>query len=233
MAEPFRETTVPLMTQVQVDALIEEKRRLEVMTSPNLPPHIANAITDRGGMTKEIRRINKDLAEQAPSPYDSTVIDAARARMVELENDIGPSMQTARELRANPPGAVDRLIQWEKDNKSKALELKNIRRRMLASGDDSRGGPLDVGNLESLRPKSSSNELNRNGAQVATKDYLIPPNVEIRNVMSDADRDAWQAEKAAMRAEIMAELKAEIAAEATPALSKRGPGRPPKDTRID
>jgi len=81
-------------------------------------------------------------------------------------------------------------MSWEEHNKPKILEWKNIRRRLHASGDNPSPDVVDISNLEKHRPRTASHELNLDNAVIKRASIHIPPDVEIRNTMTDAERFA-------------------------------------------
>ena len=147
----FREETTPKLRPWQAEKLNEEKRRLEETLTA--PPHIANQIQDRGMLARQLRRLNTQIETQIPKPYSAGDLDLAVARERELLEEITTGMPTQAEMRRNPAGARDKHRAWEKRNKIKILEWRNIRLRRRASGasedpDDAR----DICNIEIHRP---------------------------------------------------------------------------------
>ena len=133
MSEAFQESTNSLFRPHQVEQTKDEIKRLE--GTLNAPPHIAAQIQDRGEMTRQLRSLRRNLDQQAPKPYEISEKDSAVARSEQLKAEILEGMPTQAEMRRNPAGAVDKHRKWEKHNKLKILEWKNIQLRRHAGGD--------------------------------------------------------------------------------------------------
>lgn len=187
-AVAFRESTKPLLRARQIDALQREVRSLE--QTLNAPPHIGNAVQNRGTLAKRLRRIKTQLETGAPRPYAPQERDSAMARKRELEDTIRGRMPTQEEMRRNPPGAVDKHIAHSRATKDAQLEWKNIRMRELATEAD--GGPLpdvrDQANIEMLRPSDPRADFS--GAQINRPTIMIPDSNVPATVFTDAEI-AW------------------------------------------
>ncbi len=209
MPEALKEDTSPLLRPHQKEEMLEEKTRIE--RTLGAPAHIASQIQDRGALTRQLRKLDHQLATQTPKAYEGKKKDAAAARESELRDAICAGMPTQEEMRKNPPGAVDKHRLWESRNKANLLEWKNIRLRLHASGDSgSLRDDRDVANFERYRPVGGAQQLNMAGAQISGKDYHFPPGqIPARNVMSEEDRAAHKAEMATLQAEIDS-MRAEI-----------------------
>ena len=88
-------------------------------------------------------------------------------RSKDLLGDILQGMPSQEEMRKSPPGAVDKHRQWERRNKTKILEWKNLQLRLNAGSGD-----RDVANLERHRPTASS--LNMDSAFIPGKQFYMP-----------------------------------------------------------
>ena len=165
-----------LLRPHQVDELKNEKRVLE----KNLThPHI----TDKASVSKQLRQINHQLDTQTPKPFDAKEVDHAAKREASLREEILEGMPSQEEMRKCPPGAVDKHRMWEKKNKQKLLEWKNIKLRLNHDTDE-----LDVANFEKYRPVTNS--LNMDNAIIPGKKFYFPPGeIKAKNVMSDDDRE--------------------------------------------
>lgn len=207
---PFREDTTPLMRPHQVIAAEEEKKRLE--GTLNAAPHIANQIQDKPAMGKQLRKCITMLETQAPKPYATNNLDAAKKRELELIDIIKREMPTQAEMRKRPAGAVDKHRLFQKRNKQKILELKNIRLRLHASGDLHGVMPDsgDIANLEIFRPKGGSQELNMHGTLIEGTQYH---GIDTARTVLFTDDDMEQIRKIDPEiADAMAVLPAEVRA---------------------
>lgn len=213
----------PYLRPNQINDLVEERNGIEATLTG--PDYIRNQVQDRAGMVRQIRAIDRQLAENAPKPYADNEKDAAVRRELELRERLSSTMLTQAELRRNPVGAADKLRGWESKYKPDVLEWKNLRLRLHASGlIDDVPDARDVANLERFRPVHSSAELNMHGEQITGKSVFLPPgHIEVRNVMSDddraamAERDRLAAENAQLRAELKARDRAAAEAAASAA----------------
>jgi hypothetical protein len=159
------ERTAPLLKISQIESMQEEKRRLS--ETLNAPPHLRRAIHDPAQMAKTLRNLEKSLNEDSPTEYVGADQDAAVKREKELREQFISDMPTQAEMRRNPPGALDKHMQWENRHENNIGEWKNIRRRMLMSGMlPSAMSELSASNIEMFRPVGGSGELNMDNAQI-------------------------------------------------------------------
>lgn len=188
----FQETTKPLLRPRQTQELKEDAHRLREILSA--PPHISNRVEDRGQLTKNLRAAEKDLATQAPKPYAETELDLATKRSDELRDEMLVGMPTQEEMRRNPPGAVDKHRLWEKRNKPKLSEWKNIQLRLHQSGFGELPDSTDLANFERYRPSGGSQQLNMDNAQIDGRVQFGPkPGAGPATVLSDGERDTLKA----------------------------------------
>lgn len=164
------ETTEPLMRPHQVREHEEDLRATKKMLSA--PEFIRGQLASVGDARKRMVKTEKMLEEQAPKPYAAVQKDAAVKREKELRDRIVPAMQSDKEMRHNPAGAVDRLLRFERRFKKDINEWKNIRLRLNADASvDGLADEVDVANLEQYRPRESSQDLNMHDPQVPVTDY--------------------------------------------------------------
>lgn len=191
MTEAFQESTKSLYRPHQVEQSKEEIKRLE--NTLNAPPHIAAQIQDRGEMTRQLRSLRHDMETQAPKPYLGELDDAVK-RSEQLREEIVQGMPTHPEMRRNPVGAVDKNRKWERRNKAKILEWKNIQLRLHAGGHlDELPDSKDVANFERHRPVDASHELNMHGEQIPGAIQHGPaPGAGPATVFSDSDKALLQ-----------------------------------------
>jgi len=142
---------------------------------------------DKGAVNGQLRRLNTQLEKQSPKAVTGKAEESLVKETKGLLEQILVGMPSQEEMRKNPPGAVDKHMQWEKRNKEKIIRWKNNQLR-LNVGESS----VDIANLEKHRPRKSS--LNMDNAQIPGKDIFLPPgNVALHNIMSDEDK-AFQAD---------------------------------------
>ncbi len=188
----LQERTTPYLKPLEVETKASELRRLQEVISA--PQHIRSQVQDMGMIVRRRNDLRRDLEKNAPQPYTGQELDRAVARESTLLTDIVQGMPTQAEMRRAPPGAVDKHMAWEKANKTKILEWKNIRRRLHASGDNPSPDVVDLSNLEKHRPQHASHEVNMDNAVIPGKSIHIPPDIAIRNTMTDAERFAAKLE---------------------------------------
>lgn len=112
--------------------------------------HLANtgATSERiANLRRRRESIRDEMEESAPPDVSGGTKDALAERAKVLEEKIRDGMLSHEEMRRNPVGAVGRHSRWEKANKHRILEYKNIVRLLEHDNDDP-----DVSNIERLRP---------------------------------------------------------------------------------
>jgi hypothetical protein len=124
-------------------------------------------IQDKGAVRLTLNKLQHQLDTQKAPQLTGMDLDKAVKREAELRQEITHGMLSQEEMRKNPPGVVGELMRWEKANKQKILEWKNLRLTLHHGTDDP-----DVANLERFRPRTS--RFNMHGAQIEGKEYWIP-----------------------------------------------------------
>ena len=176
----------PLLLPHEQERLQDELKNVEGML--NAPPHIANTI-DRGQLTHQRRGLRRRLEAETPKPFTTQELDAATKKEAALRSEFTTGMPTQEEMRKKPPGAVDKHMAWEKRNKEKILEWKNLRRRLHVTGDAIGAyGDVDLSNVEMYRPRGGVDELSMDGAHIPGKDIYLPPNIVSQNHMDPDER---------------------------------------------
>ena len=163
-----------LLRPDQVESAKTELKSLEERLSN---PHIQ----DKGEVRKQLIRVRKQTEEQAPKPPENTAEEGAlAAREKTLLADILQGMPSQEEMRKSPPGAVDKHMGWEKRNKAKIIEWKNIRLRLNP-------GEREIANLERYRPTGST--LNMDNAVIYGKQFYMPDTMGPSVIFSDAEME--------------------------------------------
>ena len=184
-------STENLLHPRQVTELNDRKAELAGMLSA--PPYIRAQLADGGaGVQKQVRDID-NMLKQAAVPIPPDQIDAAvKTEKLLREAWGGSDMPTDTEMRRNSPGCVDKNIAWSKKHKTEVAQWKNLRRRLHASGisEHRLSDEGDVSNIEMYRPHGGSGELSMDNAQIAGKDWrLPPPGAGPVTIMSDKDAE--------------------------------------------
>lgn len=137
----------------QREELKAEIADIDSSLNPQNPFRHRNSI-DSAEAASRARRLQKNLHEfSPPDKLDGRVKDKLAERAKQLEEKILQGMPTHEEMRKNPAGMVGRHMRWEKGNKKKILEWKNIQQMLEPDSNDP-----DLSNFERLRP---SGELDR------------------------------------------------------------------------
>ena len=214
-----------LLRKEQVEANKTEVARLEHTLKQ---PHAQ----DHGNIHRQLRNLKKTLDELTPTQYNSDQIDSAVRRKAQLEEELVVGIPSMTELRRNPSGTRSKLIEWERKNKDKWLELKYINMRLEPENPE-------AGNVEYLRPLGSPNEISLTNAQIPGKIMSIPAgNVEPGAVASDTElevlgdvdpelRSRFATLTGEQRSAILDAVRTHIET-VTSEPVKRGPGRPRK-----
>lgn len=114
-------------------------------------PMVAPYIEDKARARKQAQDLKRVLDENAPQPYPKDEINKAAARELELRQEWMQGMLSKEEMRRNRDAlhastAMNHL-RWEKANKEKILEWKQIKARLEHDSDDP-----DLCNIERYRP---------------------------------------------------------------------------------
>jgi len=162
--------TKPLLRPAQVENLKQEISSAESRMQNK-------DIMDRGEARKQWLRLKKNMEDQAPRAPGNEEGEMVK-REKALLDDILQGMPSQEEMRKAPPGAVDKHMVWEKRNKPKILEWKNLRLRL-------RPGETEAPNLERFRPRDST--LNMDNAVIPGRQIYIPDEVGSTVTFSDAE----------------------------------------------
>lgn len=172
--------TKPLLRPQQIEEMKSEVAAAEAKLSNP-------AILDKGEARKQLIRTRATLDAQTPKPPESADEEGRMVRRSrQLLDDILQGMCSQEEMRKAPPGAVDKHMGWEKRNKQKILEWKNLQLRL-------RPGEREAANLERHRPVGSS--LSMDNAVIPGKAIYIPENVGATVTLTDEDMARLQALK--------------------------------------
>lgn len=182
------ETSTTLLRPQQIAEGREELSRLDGIL--NAPPHIRARISDPRMMRKRRDSLKSELDRFTPRAYARDEVDGAIKELANLEDDIRRGMPSSVEMRRNPPGAVQKHMEWDKKAKAKVLRMKHIGLRLDAGGDlpSNIGYAGEIGNVERLRPLESVRDLPMDGAQIAkTRDFHIGRDGANQVILSDAE----------------------------------------------
>lgn len=196
---PLDQMAAPLLRPHQVEAMEEETRRLDAGIRNSSRPY--GGTVSVADTRRAMSRVKTQLDQQRPKKFASDEIDEAVKAEKILREKIQTGMPTDMEMRRNPPGAVGKHRTWEKRSKKAIQSWQNIRLRLQASGalpDETES--RDVSNVETLRRHHDNRQLSMDGAQIRGNgnDYYFPNEIDPKNLMSDAERQAVDDETAAI-----------------------------------
>lgn len=160
--------TKPLLRPTQLANAQEERANMEYKLRS---PHIE----DKGTVRRQLKRLEESLAVQTPKAFIDKEKDAAVRLEADLRDKILEGMLSQEEMRKNPPDAVARHMAWEKANKSRIQQWKNLKLRMNVGNDDD-----SVANFEIHRPVTGT--MNMDNAQIQGKMFFMPPDGAKRGV---------------------------------------------------
>ena len=159
--EQVERTDINYLRPSQVQEMQQERQTLERKL---VSPHIQ----DKGAVRRQLQHLQRSFEQQTPKPVSAAERDRLVSREVELRELIKRGMPSQEEMRKCPPGATDKHISWERRNKRRLTEWKNIVLRLNLGSDE-----RDVANFEKFRPVGST--LNMDNALVVGKHYFLPP----------------------------------------------------------
>jgi hypothetical protein len=134
---------------------------------------------DKAEVAKRLRRLTKTFNEQVPrAPTSSEEEGRMVSRSRALLSEILQGMPSQEEMRKAPPGAVDKHAKWERANKKRIQEWKNLQIRLT------HGEEPEAANLERHRPTGST--LNMDNAYIQGKQIYIPDGVGSTVTFNDA-----------------------------------------------
>ena len=157
----MKPTNVPLLRPAQMSEHVEEIRVTEEkLRNPS--------IQDKGAVQRQLRNLKLQYERQAPEPLAGAEKDQLATREKVLREEITQGMLSQEEMRKNPPGAVDQHMRWERANKPKIMEWKNLRLQLAADQSSPETWDRDTANLERYRPTGASGRV-RLDAQITGK----------------------------------------------------------------
>lgn len=162
-----KKRAVNLLKKADRDALENEKKgeQAKIMRAHAMP-WLGIDQKEIIASNQRIRDIEQQLESQSPLPYvPPETRDAINNRIRQLDDEIRQGMPSREDMRRNPPGMVDQHIKWEKANKDKILERKNLKRQLEPESEE-----RDLANIEMIRPEKAM----LNGASTFMVDAQIP-----------------------------------------------------------
>ena len=148
----------------EADVVKSSKRSLQkALESPH--------VEDKSAVRAAIGRMNDMEYEHGVPQLTPEQRDKASKKVKELEGQIREGMLSSEEMRRNPPGAVDQNVWWERRNKDRIRQWRNLNAALHP------GIPADQAQSlfspERLRPRHS--HMNMDGAQIpAVRTFSFP-----------------------------------------------------------
>lgn len=137
-----------------------EELKGEIESMESMLPSLKTP-TDRGEVSKRLKRLQQSLVAQSPTELPGELKDKLYQESRAIETDLQSGMLSQEEMRKNPAGAVGQHMRWERANKKKILRWKNIQQMLDPSSDDP-----DLSNFERFRPVGAIDRL-RTDAQIS------------------------------------------------------------------
>lgn len=164
----------PLMRPHQVREANEERDVLQKKLR-------SDSIQDKGAVANQLRRLERSMAEQVPRPFQGPQKDAAIKLEAALRERIREGMPSMEEMRKAPPDALEKHQEWERRNKPRLAEWKNLVLRLNADAPDA---SANVANFERYRPRQST--LSMDNALIPGAQIFLPESNSPSVVFTDA-----------------------------------------------
>lgn len=137
-------------------------------------------IQDKRSLVQRKRKLQQQYDDQAPRPItDPLVRDKVARRIKTLEDQIRVGMPTEEEMRKATNNTVEQHRRWERTNKPRINEWRNLSRQLHTDNADPDTWDRSLGDTERLRPRGVQ------GRYVA--DALIPGAMSY----SDLPQENW------------------------------------------
>lgn len=126
---------------------------------------LANAGVKMKGIVRQRKKaLEKQYLDQAPQPItDGALRDRVAKRINELEEQIKVGLPTAEEMRKATNITVEQHRKWERLNKPKIKEWRNLLRQLNTDTSDPDTHDRSLGDIERLRPMSAQDRLRTDG----------------------------------------------------------------------
>ena len=144
MASPSKPLEKTLKPSIRSALEQDYAAATEALTNPNMSPYIQ----DKAALRRQASQMKKTLDDQAPKQYESgQELDAAVKQERTLREKFLEGMPTKQEMRRNREGSVHKHMSWEKANKARILEWREVVKRINHDSTDP-----DLTNYERYRP---------------------------------------------------------------------------------
>ncbi len=138
---------------------------------------LANAGVKMKGIVRQRKNaLQKQYLSQAPQPItDGALRDKVAKRINDLETQIKVGLPTAEEMRKATNMTVEQHRKWERLNKPKIKEWRNLLRQLNTDTSDPDTHDRSIGDIERLRPMSAQDRLRTDGFITGKMSYGSVP----------------------------------------------------------
>lgn len=160
---------------------------------------LANAGVKMKGIVRQRKKaLEKQYLDQAPQPItDPGLRDRVAKRINDLEEQIKVGLPTAEEMRKATNITVEQHRKWERLNKPKIKEWRNLLRQLNTDTSDPDTHDRSLGDIERLRPMSAQDRFRADGFITGKMSYGSVPQENWDAVFPEPQNTALkQAERA-------------------------------------
>lgn len=138
---------------------------------------LQNAGVKMKGIVRQRKKaLEKQYLDQAPQPItDGALRDKVAKRITQLEEQIKVGLPTAEEMRKATNITVEQHRKWERANKPKIKEWRNLLRQLNTDTSDPDTHDRSLGDIERLRPMSAQDRLRTDGFITGKMSYGAVP----------------------------------------------------------
>lgn len=138
---------------------------------------LQNAGVKMKGIVRQRKKaLEKQYLDQAPQPITDPILrDKVAKRITQLEEQIKVGLPTAEEMRKATNITVEQHRKWERLNKPKIKEWRNLLRQLNTDTSDPDTHDRSLGDIERLRPMSAQDRFRSDGFITGKMSYGAVP----------------------------------------------------------
>lgn len=176
---------------------------------------LANAGVKMKGIVRQRKKaLEKQYLDQAPQPItDPMLRDKVAKRITQLEEQIKVGLPTAEEMRKATNITVEQHRKWERLNKPKIKEWRNLLRQLNTDTSDPDTHDRSLGDIERLRPMSAQDRLRTDGFITGKMSYGAVPQENWDLVFDPPQNTALEQAKRAQEEAAPVKVKREMTPE--------------------
>ena len=176
---------------------------------------LANAGVKMKGIVRQRKKaLEKQYLDQAPQPItDPMLRDKVAKRITQLEEQIKVGLPTAEEMRKATNITVEQHRKWERANKPKIKEWRNLLRQLNTDTSDPDTHDRSLGDIERLRPMSAQDRLRTDGFITGKMSYGAVPQENWDMVFDPPQNTALEQAKRAQEEAAPVKVKREMTPE--------------------